>query len=71
MSKLTSLPRNGGYCASCGKTMHTQTRILIAHKPEADHIFCMWCGVRLPIMPSVRASGPCPKETLHECVASL
>jgi hypothetical protein len=47
-----ALPRNGGYCSACGRTMHTQTRILVAHKPEADHIYCMWCGVRLPIVPS-------------------
>jgi hypothetical protein len=45
------LPRNGGYCAACGKTMHTQTRILIAHSPDADHIVCMWCGADLTIAP--------------------
>jgi len=48
----TSLPRNGGYCNECGQTMHVQTRILVAHKPEADHIDCMWCGVRLAIRPN-------------------
>jgi hypothetical protein len=31
--------------------MHTQTRVLVAHEPEADHIYCMWCGVRLTIAP--------------------
>ena len=51
IARRTSLPSTGGYCGACGRTMHTQTRILVAHKPEADHIYCMWCGVRLAIVP--------------------
>ena len=50
-----TLPRNGGYCPKCRRTMHTRTRILVAHVPDADHIFCTWCGARLDIMP--RAEG--------------
>jgi hypothetical protein len=49
------IPRNGGYCAACGKTMHTQTRILVAHSPDADHIVCMWCGADLTIAPPVQS----------------
>jgi hypothetical protein len=43
------LASNGGYCRKCGKTMHTQTRVLVAHVPDAHYIHCMWCGVRLAI----------------------
>jgi hypothetical protein len=61
--KTISLPLNGGYCGACGRTMHTQTRVLVAHEPEADHIYCMWCGVRLTIAPN---TTPCTeKEALN------
>ena len=49
--KYSPLPRDGGYCGACGKTMHIRTRLQVAHHPEADHIFCMWCDARLRIAP--------------------
>jgi len=51
------MSRNGGYCYVCGRTMHTQTRTLIAHKPDADHIYCMWCGVKLAILQQADEKG--------------
>ena len=57
--KTISFPLNGGYCGACGRTMHAQTRVLVAHEPEADHIYCMWCGVRLTIAPN---TTPCVEK---------
>jgi hypothetical protein len=59
VEKTISVPLDGGYCGACGRTMHTQTRVLVAHEPEADHIYCMWCGVRLTIAPD---TTPCAKK---------